>query len=88
MNFEEFQNRAPLYVLGALDTGEMAEVEEAKREFGQKAKDCIRKCYASRDAFALTLRPAEVSVALKERLMSMVRERQQRGWYLRAESPC
>ena len=35
MSFEEFQNRARLYVSGALENGESREFEEARREFGQ-----------------------------------------------------
>jgi hypothetical protein len=77
MNFGEFQNCARLYVLGALETAEMKEVEEATKKFGQKAEKFIRECYALHEAFALTLRPAKSSALLKERLMSMLRERQQ-----------
>lgn len=75
MNFEEFQNRARLYVIGALENGEGREFEDARREFGQKAEDFITECYRLHEAFALSLRPAKSSDALKERLMKMVRER-------------
>jgi len=74
MNFEEFQKRARLYVLGALETSEMEDFEEAKKAFGQKADDFVRECYALHEALALSLRPAKSSALLKERLMSMVRE--------------
>ena len=77
MSFEEFENRAPLYVLGALEAGEMKEVEEATKKFGQKAENFIQQCYALHEAFALTLRPVKSSALLKDRLMSMVRERRQ-----------
>jgi hypothetical protein len=77
MNFEQFQQRARLYVLGALESSEMEEFEQAMREFGQKAEDCLRECYALHEALALNLRPAKSSALLKERLMSMVREREQ-----------
>jgi hypothetical protein len=77
MNFGEFQNRARLYVLGALEPAEMKEVEEATKKFGKKAEKVVRECYALHEAFALTLRPAKSSALLKERLMAMVRERQQ-----------
>ncbi len=79
MNFEEFQNRARLYVIGALENGESREFEEARREFGQKAEDFITECYRLHEAFALSLRPAKSSDALKERLMKMVRERKASG---------
>ena len=75
MNFEEFQNRARLYVIGALDPEETEEFEQARRQFGQKAEDAIGECYALHEAFALSLRPAKTSAALKDRLMQMVRER-------------
>jgi hypothetical protein len=75
MSFEEFQNRARLYVIGALDDGEFKEFEDARRKFGQRAEDFITECYRLHEAFALSLRPAKTSEALKERLMKMVRER-------------
>lgn len=79
MSFEEFQNRARLYVIGALENGEVREFEEARRELGQKAEDFITECYRLHEAFALSLKPAKSSDALKERLMKMVRERKQGG---------
>ncbi|MEO6971081.1 MAG: hypothetical protein ABI217_09330 [Chthoniobacterales bacterium] len=77
MSFEEFQNRARLYVICALENGESREFEEARVRFGQKAEDFITECYRLHEAFALSLRPAKSSDALKERLMKMVRERKQ-----------
>ena len=78
MNFEEFQNRARLYVIGALEDGETEEFEQARIQFGQAAEDFITECYRLHEAFALSLRPAKSSDALKNRLMQMVRERKQR----------
>ena len=75
MNFEEFQNRSRLYVIGALEPDELEEFEDARKDFGQKGEDFIGECYALHEAFALSLRPAKSSAALKDRLMSMVRER-------------
>jgi hypothetical protein len=75
MSFEEFQNRSRLYVIGALEPEELEEFEQARKQFSQKAEDFIGECYALHEAFALSLRPAKSSAALKERLMSMVRER-------------
>ena len=72
MSFEEFQNRSRLYVIGALESEEMEEFERARKKFGQKAEDFIGECYALHEAFALSLRPAKSSTAIKERLMSMV----------------
>ena len=79
MSFDEFQNRARLYVIGALEGGESREFEEARASFGQQAEDFITECYRLHEAFALSLRPAKSSDALKERLMKMVRERKQGG---------
>ena len=77
MSFEEFQDRARLYVIGALEGGESREFEEARARFGQKAEDFITECYRLHEAFALSLRPAKSSEAIKERLMRMVRARKQ-----------
>jgi len=76
MSFEEFQNRSRLYVIGALEPQELDDFENARKQFGQKAEDFIGECYALHEAFALSLKPAKSSAALKDRLMSMVRERQ------------
>ena len=75
MSFEEFQNRARLYVIGALEPDETGEFEDARRHFAQQAEDFIAECYNLHEAFALSLRPEKSSDALKQRLMSMVRER-------------
>ena len=76
MSFEEFQNQARLYVIGALEAEETEAFELARKDFGQKAEDYIAECYDMHEAFALSLRPAKSSDALKERLMAMVRKRQ------------
>ena len=75
MNFEEFQNQARLYVIGALEAQETEAFELARKKFGRKADDYIAECYSLHEAFALSLRPAKSSEALKERLMAMVRNR-------------
>lgn len=78
MSFEEFQNRSRLYVIGALESDELEEFEEARKTFAQKGEDYIGECYALHEAFALSLKPAKSSSAIKDRLMSMVREKQER----------
>jgi hypothetical protein len=77
MNFKEFQNQSRLYVIGALEPEELEEFEKAREKLGKKAEDFITKCYALHEAFALSLRPAKSSAAIKERLMSMVRTRKE-----------
>lgn len=73
MNFSEFQNQARLYVIGALEAEELEEFEKARKKFGKKGEEFITKCYALHEAFALSLRPAKASAAIKDRLMAMVR---------------
>ena len=76
MSFEEFENQARLYVIGALEPEELEGFEQARKSLGQRAEDVITDCYSMHEAFALSLRPAKSSDALKDRLMSMVRNRQ------------
>ena len=76
MNFSEFQNQARLYVIGALEPEELEEFEKARDKFGKKGEDFIAKCYALHEAFALSLRPAKSSTAIKDRLMAMVKAKQ------------
>ena len=78
MSFEEFQNSARLYVIGALEPEELQDFEAARKQYGVAAEDFINQCYSLHEAFALSLKPAKASAAIKERLMSMVRERGQR----------
>jgi hypothetical protein len=77
MNFEQFQNQSRLYVIGALEEEELAEFEKARKKFGKKAEDFITKCYALHEAFALSLRPAKSSAAIKERLMALVKAKKE-----------
>ena len=77
MNFSEFQNQSRLYVIGALEAEELEEFEEARKKFGKKGEDFITKCYALHEAFALSLRPAKASSAIKQRLMAMVKAKKE-----------
>src|SRR5436190_1293678 len=65
-----------LFVVGALEQDEMAEFENARREFGEKAEAFISECYSLSEAFALSLKPAKASDQIKARLMEMVKNRQ------------
>ncbi|PYL05147.1 MAG: hypothetical protein DME32_00445 [Verrucomicrobia bacterium] len=78
MSFEDFQNRTRLFVIGALEADEIAEFEQARREFGEKAEAFIAECYSLSEAFALSLKPAKASDQIKTRLMEMVKNRQTR----------
>ncbi|MEY2543040.1 MAG: hypothetical protein QOE81_501 [Verrucomicrobiota bacterium] len=75
MSFEEFQNCARLYVIGALEPEELQDFEAARKQYGSAAEDFINQCYGLHEAFALSLKPAKASAAIKDKLMSMVRER-------------
>ena len=77
MNFEQFQNQSRLYVIGALESEELEEFEKARKKFGKKGEDFITKCYDLHEAFALSLRPAKSSDAIKERLMAMVKAKKE-----------
>jgi hypothetical protein len=77
MNFEEFQNQSRLYVIGALEPQELEEFERERKKSGKKAEDFVTQCYALHEALALSLRSAKASVAIKERLIWMVRKRKQ-----------
>jgi len=77
MSFSEFQNQARLYVIGALESEELEEFEKARDKFGKKGEDFITKCYALHEAFALSLRPAKASSAIKDRLMAMVKAKKE-----------
>jgi hypothetical protein len=77
MSFSEFQNQSRLYVIGALEAEELEEFEKARKKFGEKGEEFITKCYALHEAFALSLRPAKSSAAIKDRLMAMVKARQE-----------
>jgi len=76
MTFQEFQNCARLCAIGALYPGELAEFERASVQFGPRAKSFVRECSALRDAFALSLRPANTQGALKQRVLTRAGLRQ------------
>jgi len=56
---------------------EVEEFEREREKFGKKAQDFVTQCFALHEAFALGLRSLKASAAIKEQLMSMVRERKQ-----------
>ena len=72
MNFEDFETRARLYVLGALEDDELAEFERERVVFGSRAESIIEECQRLNAAFALTLRPTAPKPATKERLLSLI----------------
>ena len=79
MTFEQFQNRARLYAIGALYPEELDDFEQARIQFGSRAQSFLRDCYALRDAFALSLRGSASRAALSQRVLSMARSAQTGG---------
>ena len=79
MNFEEFENKARLYVLGALDEEETARFQEARLKFGQEAEDFIRECRKLNSVFALSLRPNMPKPETKARLMARIHDAVKKG---------
>ena len=74
MTFADFQNRARLYVIGALYPDEMVEFRTAERQFGSRAEQFIGECQALHEAFALSLRPASSRERLNRRVMAMAKQ--------------
>lgn len=74
MNSEQFESKARLFVLGALDEEELQEFEIARREFGPEGESVIRECERLSSMFALSLRPTPPKPATKERLLSMIEQ--------------
>ena len=79
MSFEEFENKARLYVLGALDEDDMTDFERARVHFGRKAEWAIAECERLNSMFALSLRPTPPKPATKERLLDMIQSALHRG---------
>lgn len=79
MNSEDFETRARLYVLGALEEDELAEFERERVALGSRAESIIEECQQLNAAFALTLRPTAPKPATKERLLSLIQSALGRG---------
>ena len=74
MNFEEFENKARLYVVGALEADEMPEFAAARQEFGERAESLINDCRKLNAVFALSLRPHAPRPETKQRLLDEIRQ--------------
>jgi hypothetical protein len=73
MNSEEFETRARLYVLGALDDEELKDFEAHRRALGQEAERVIQECERLNSIFALSLRPTPPRASTKQRLLDMIK---------------
>ena len=72
MNSEDFENKARLYVLGAMDDEELAEFDRLRHERGSEAERVIQECERLNSMFALSLRPTPPKPATKQRLLDMI----------------
>ena len=72
MNSEDFENKARLYVLGAMDEEELQEFDHLRHEMGSQAERIIQECERLNSVFALSLRPTPPKPATKQRLLDMV----------------
>ena len=73
MNSEEFETRARLYVLGALDDAELQDFELERRALGPVAERIIQECERLNSIFALSLRPTPPKPTTKQRLLDMIK---------------
>ena len=74
MNFEEFENLARLYVVGALEEGEEDAFLEARGEFGERAEAVIAEFRQLNSVFALSLRPHPPHPDTRRKLLQAVRQ--------------
>jgi len=77
MNFEEFENLARLYVVGALEDGEEEAFQEARQEFGERAEQLVAEFRQLNSVFALSLRPHPPHPDTKRKLLRAIRETMQ-----------
>ena len=72
MSSEEFESKARLYVLGALDDEELAQFEAERHSLGPVAERVIQECERLNSMFALSLRPTPPKATTKQKLLDMV----------------
>jgi hypothetical protein len=73
MNFEEFENLARLYVVGALEDGEEEAFHEARQEFGKRAEELVAEFRKLNSVFALSLQPHPPHPDTKRKLLRAIR---------------
>jgi hypothetical protein len=84
MNFEEFENLARLYVVGALEDEEEEAFREARAAFGERAESRIAEFRQLNSVFALSLRPHAPHPDTKRKLLRAIRESMPQGGKPRA----
>ena len=72
MTYEEFQQLARLFVVGALDDDEMEQFFTGRNLFGSRAEEFIRECRKLNSVFALSLQPKKPAPATKAKLMARI----------------
>ena len=72
MSSDEFESKARLYVLGALDDEELARFEDERHQIGLAAERVIQECERLNSMFALSLRPTPPKPTTKQKLLDMV----------------
>lgn len=72
MNSEDFESKARLYVLGAMDDDELLAFDRERHSMGTEAERIIQECERLNSIFALSLRPTPPRPATKQRLLDMV----------------
>ena len=74
MSFEEFENLARLYVVGALEDGEEEAFLEARQDFGDRAERTLAEFHKLNSVFALSLRPHPPHPDTKRKLLKAIRQ--------------
>ena len=87
MSFDQFENQARLYVLGALDASETSAFDEARRAFGARAEEFIQECRRLNAAFALSLHPRPPTMDAKQKLMALIQKSLRRSEAADHEEP-
>jgi hypothetical protein len=77
MNFQEFENLARLYVVGALEDGEEEAFQDARQEFGDQAEELIAEFRQLNSVFALSLRPHPPHPDTRRKLLRAIRQSMQ-----------
>lgn len=76
MSFEEFQQLARLYTIGALDLDELQQFNLCRKYFGPRAEAFLDECQKLNAFMALSLIPKKPSPGLKAKLMAKIKNEQ------------
>lgn len=79
MNFEEFENQAFFYVIGALDEQELKAFAEARQKFAERAEDFINECRKLTSVITLSLQPHSPAPETKRKLLERIHRTMDHG---------